>query len=401
MGKVRALLYLGAHNSFRARGRLAILVILFVAGLLARSTVVLVHDLVCYEVTRGLPPAYDLPDDWVAITYPERVALYELYKLGVTGLRDPVSGLLADYLYPEGPASITVLHADAVYRTSHQRAGSIWPPSIEGAWPTNSTELALPSHIAISLGNIGPGDSFELVETSSRQPVVFTVTGVFEARQCGYLRDMALSTAPASHDASNAIQFRSFFAGVAEGRTRSLSLEAAASAGAIVLTKDDLDLKNAVSSLVREIYETQSHTVMLGLGLVSVAVFTTLLVALAERRREVAVYRIIGMADSHLLVVLALELLLGLAIASVLTWPVLFAVAHLIFSGNLGQPSTIVAALLASLAWIATAAALGAVYPLALISVATPVQLLGGQHLLLYSQSVFIRRVSGRDPGTE
>jgi len=144
--------------------------------------------------------------------------------------------------------------------------------------------------------------------------------------------------------------------------------------------------------LARSVHGSRAGAASFGLRLAGAAVLVVLLVAMVERRRESAVYKLVGMNASMTLSVFALEVAAGVVAALALAAPVyrLLATGY-ILDIHSAAPGILWPPFLTSALACTAMACLGALYPLVLTSVATPNQLLGGQRLFLFRRRQTLR----------
>ncbi len=405
MSKRSTLTALGTRNAFRATGRLIILTLLLCSALVARSASTISQQALRDEAmakvaSPGLPGNANcvvyLPD----VTYsPDMLERAIHQALGWSFWRplEYVSVYCERYMGPGGLVTLVrpayrVDSRTGVKTNPHHE--STWFSEIDGRFPTLTGEVAIPAAFAETYG-LEPGDLLTLTPTRADSgntgPAVFTVTGVYKPLGSGVIYSYLLS----AMDQTKPPQ-----ANLLIGRLDSVAMSVIGTwrGAGRTETTELLDPAQLMGSLAQTVYSSQSSAMALGFALVGVAVLVVLLVALVERRREAAVYKMVGLNSLDTLRVLAVELLWALGIAVVLAAPIYWFVAtRYVLDVHAVTAHILLLPFAASAAWTGLITAMGACYPFALASVGTPNQLLTDQKIYLFRRKQVLRGWAGVD----
>lgn len=401
MSRSSTLSRLGTRNAFRATGRLFILTLLLASALVARSVNSLSQASLCGQAVNAVTSG-GLPGDANCIAYVPQVSfapdMLERYISQSMGWGfwslEYFSAYCDRYLGPDGRVSVvrpaplidfrTQARSDAHYERK-------WFTDIEGRYPSRVDEVAVPSPFARAHG-LRPGDHVSLLpERGEIAPVTFTVSGVYEPLGAGAFYDYFLSVmdpvkAPMVNLLIGSLDPQAIAALRSWGGPNQAEVTVYTSPKALM------------RGIARTVYSPQSSAMALGFTLVGVAVLVVLLVAMVERRREAAIYKMVGLDGPATLSVLAVELIWSLAIAVALAAPAYWYLAtRYVLDAHAGGAATLIQPFAASTAWTVVIAALGAFYPFALASVGTPTQLMNKQRIYLFRRKQTLRGWAGVD----
>lgn len=408
MSRSSTLTALGTRNTFRAAGRLAVLTLLLAAALVAKSTSglslgTLTNEAVAVVASRG--QSFDMnctiyfPNTSFSPRMLERY-ISEAIGWGYWQLGDYAAGWQENYF---GPGGQVVLVRPAPYinwRTGERtdpHYEKAWFSKIEGSFPVRTDQIAVPRPFATTYG-IRVGDRLELVGEVATVP--FDVSGIYEPLGEGVIYDYFLSAMDPSKSDVN------FLAGNLDPRAMNMVRSWGRSSAGRVATANSLASqvteitppKTLMRDIARTVYSSQSSAMALGFGLIAGAVLTVLLVALVERRREAAIYKMVGLDGPATLRVLATELVWSLAIAVVLAAPAYWYLAsRYVLDVHRGGLSVLGPPFVSSFAWTVVVAALAAFYPFALASIGTPNQLLNKQKIYLFRRKQTLRGYASFD----
>jgi len=323
---------LAARNSLRAWGRLIILVLLLGSAIVARSSVYLVQGGLVAEAEEAvaggsLPKDYNVVAVSLRTSYsPDMLAHYLRgldWKSQYRRSLDAVVGYCERHLGPSGEIWIVAPYTGEyrAFRDAAAEAPRNWYEFVLGEYPDEPGEVAVPRPYAEAYG-LDIGDRLTLRPPETHQePAVFTVTALYEPKGRGPFYEYFLTAMPEPDPASqpqsylpsggepqvklNFLATRLTSAQIAIMRTWGGDPESGA-AGFLVY--EFIDPNQRMASLARAVYGSRSEAVDLGSSLVGVAVLVVLLVAMVERRREAAIYKMVGMSSYMTLGVLVLEL---------------------------------------------------------------------------------------------
>ena len=164
----------------------------------------------------------------------------------------------------------------------------------DGAWPTSDTQVAIPQDLADE-AKVGVGDSITF-ERMNRDAVTFTVTGISEASEvAGLTGQVVWMTAGAVLDDPN-VWMSGFVI-----RADNPDATAAAVQDGLPAGWDALSGEAARAELVDEVSGgTVAITILLGsfaviaLGVAAIVIANTFVILLAQRRRQIALQRLVG-----------------------------------------------------------------------------------------------------------
>jgi len=402
---------LSVRNSLKAWGRLLILVLLLGSAIVARSSVYLVQEGLCEEAESAVTGG-SLPNDFNVVALspstaysPDMLGHYLMGLLRTSYRRiTAIVGYGERYLGPSGEIWVV-----APYTGAHRSLGGAdvpqnWYEYLLGDYPDEAGEVAVPAPFA-DAHDIEIGDEVSLRDLSGEKETVFTVSAVYEPKGQGPFYEYFLTwmhIPPALHAYTgrydmggepdvmlNFIVARLNAQQIGILRSWGEDLKTGAT-GTIV--QEFVDPKERMASLARDVYGSRSGAVNLGSGLVGVAVLVVLLVAMVERRREAAVYKMVGMNSYMTLTVFVLELAAAVGLAMALAAPTYWLLAmryildvHAATTGIVWPPFVTSALLCVGVV------ALGSLYPLGLTSVGTPNQLLTNQRLFLFRRKQTLR----------
>ena len=399
MSRARTLSGLGFRNAFRGAGRLAVLTLLLASALVARSVSSLVVDGLCRQaVATVTDPA--LPDG-------SNTMFFRAEPLGpawctekplresVQGFPQALSSLTFEgyipafyerYLGPGGklclvrPAPGVDSQTGAFIETTRQE---LWVKDLRGTYPSRPGEVAIPTALAERAG-LEPGAQLTLVPEGGGSPVTFRVTGVYTPRGRGPFYEFLLSVRDTTvPPAVNLLVLNC-------DREFAWILLGSQAVGASLMTFDEPD--TAMLALARAVYAPRSTASGIGFALVGVAVLVVLLVAMTERRREAAGYKLTGLDGPAILRVLLIELSVSLGLAVASAAPVYWlVVTRSLVDVQAAGVSVIWSTFAGSLLWTAVIALLGSAYPFSLTMVGTPSALLSGQRIYLFRRKRVLR----------
>lgn len=441
---------LAAANARRSWGRIAILVLLLGAAIFARavssvSQAGLESRIAATATGEGRPRAVDAVLWWPGAEFDLEEADDYLcgYLVGRLGGRvsvnyiEPVWAFAESRFGPTGHLTLVRVRPGK----SYPEPWTEWYRSIEGRFPRQADEVAVPADLAersglevgdrLVLGPLAGGSSG--ADIADQRLMTLTVSGVYTPLGDGPVFDYLLSLPePGREDVFNLVAPRDWrtLGGFRSWMTRTATdwPHAPPAAGLPLVIGDQRPAEKA-AGLAREVYGSQASTAMgMGFALVGVAVFIILLVSVHERRREVATYKLVGMDNLAATRVVGIELGLALGLAVLLAAAAYTPVAlgYLpeappppgpVYAGSVGitgpsaaasgfgaavtlaaaagaaalSPLEVINAFLKSALWTASVTALSAAYPLALTSAATPMQLLTGQRIFLFRRRRFLR----------
>jgi hypothetical protein len=386
---------LGSRNAFRAVTRLVILILLLALALVARSLSSLAQSGLCREAVAAVAPNF-LPRQANCIVYSPRTAyapetwtsyFRQFLSLGHWNSSEFITARCERYEGPTGPISVV---RPSLFR---ERSGRILDPHLEKEWfsqivgrfPARTDELAIPKALAESNG-IGPGDKLVLSPLEENlNPVAFLVTGVYTPLGYGVAYDYLLSVM----DPEQSLDVNLLIGTLspqAIGIVRSWSGQVAAEI--LVYT----DPKTKMADLARTVYSSQSSAMSLGFGLVGLAVLVVLLVAMVERKREAAIYKMVGLDSRATFKVLVVELAWALVLALIVAAPAYaFLATRYVLDVHTSSPGLLARPFLWSILWTALVAVLGAAYPFTLASLGTPNQLLANQRIYVFHRKQVLR----------
>jgi len=407
-------------NIRRSRGRFAILILLLTAAVLARSAGSLAQTGLEARTARAAPETARPTTTLALLWWPgAEFSVSEADKHLCSYLTGGISGTAA-VNYPEpiwawaetvfGPAggqTLVRLHPGSRERGIWR----CWFERLEGRLPDRPSEVLIPEGLATEAG-LAVGDEMTLVRcsaTAGRLPagdyhragdaglpgqMTVTVSGIYSPVGSGPAFSCILSVPePGRGEYFNMVGPRDerTLAGFKAwmNRVGTLGYPLGPPALSLPLVVGATRPTGRAAELARGIFGSQaSSTVGFGLSLVGLAVLIILLVSLHERRREMATYKLVGMDNVRTTQVLAAELGLALGLATLLAalayGPLAVRYIPDVFAGGGGGAAAALFIFLESLVWTAGVTALSAIYPMAMVSAATPMQLLTGQKVFLF-----------------
>ena len=391
MSRGATLSRLGLGNAIRGQGRLVILAVLLASALVARSasslTLNSLGDAAAGTVTEAAMPATFNTLAFFAKPYgPEWCTDQPLHDyIGTFVWMSPSYEFSAykaayseRYLGPGG--SLTVVRPApeidaATGRYVEANRPTPWATDLVGSYPSRPDQIAVPAPLAKKAG-LAPGSRLDLTPEGGGPTVVFTVSGVYTPLGHGPFYEFLLS----ARDESKPPVVNLAIIGGSEELARLIQATHGPDVRLVRIGPPDTQMR----ALARSVYATRSTASGIGFALVGVAVLVVLLVAMVERKREAASYKLIGMSSLATLQVLLVELSVALALAVVLAAPAYWLVVNrlLVDVQGLGL-GAVVTAFTASCLWTVAIAALGASYPFCLTMVGTPSALLSGQRIYL------------------
>ena len=391
MSRGATLSRLGLGNAIRGQGRLVILAVLLASALVARSasslTLNSLGDAAAGTITEAAMPATFNTLAFFAKPYgPEWCTDQPLHDyIGTFVWMSPSYEFSAykaayseRYLGPGG--SLTVVRPApeidaATGRYVEASRPTPWAVDLVGSYPSRPDQVAVPAPLAKKAG-LAPGSRLDLTPEGGGPTVVFTVSGVYTPLGHGPFYEFLLS----ARDESKPPVVNLAIIGGSEELARLIQATHGPDVRLVRIGPPDTQMR----ALARSVYATRSTASGIGFALVGVAVLVVLLVAMVERKREAASYKLIGMSSLATLQVLLVELSVALALAVVLAAPAYWLVVNrlLVDVQGLGL-GAVVTAFTASCLWTVAIAALGASYPFCLTMVGTPSALLSGQRIYL------------------
>jgi hypothetical protein len=391
MSRGATLSRLGLRNTIRGKGRLVILALLLASALVARSasslTLDSLGDVAAGTVTEAAMPAQFNTLAFFAEPYgPEWCSAQPLQNyIGTFVWMSPAYEVSAyraasfeRYLGPGGGLTVVrpAPEIDAAGRYVEASRPTPWATDLVGSYPSRPDQVAVPAPLAKKAG-LRPGARLDLTPEGGGPAVVFTVSGIYTPLGHGPFYEFLLS----ARDETKPPAVNLAIIGCGEELARLLQATYGSRLGLVRIESPDTQMR----ALARSVHATRSTASGLGFALVGLAVLVVLLVAMVERKREAASYKLIGLSSLATLQVLLVELSLALALAVVLAAPVYrLVVNRLILDAQGLSLAAGVTAFAASCLWTVAIAALGASYPFCLTMVGTPSALLSGQRIYLF-----------------
>jgi hypothetical protein len=393
MSRGTTLTRLGLRNAIRGKGRLVILAVLLASALVARSasslTLDSLVDVAAATVTEAAMP-----------TTLNTMAFFS-EPFGPEWCTDqPLKDYLGTFLWMDSPSFEVSAYKAAYFERYLGPGGSLtlvrpapetnaatgryveasrptpWATDLVGKYPNRPDQVAVPAPLARKTG-LAPGSRLDLTPEGGGPTVVFTVTGVYTPLGHGPFYEFLLS----ARDETKPPAVNLVIIGCHEELAWYIPAIYGSDLRLVRIEPPD----NQMRTLARSVYATRSTASGIGFALVGVAVLVVLLVAMVERRREAASYKLTGMSSLATLQVLLVELSVALALAVVLAVPAYrLAVSRLLVDVQGLGLGAIVTAFTASCLWTAAIATLGASYPFCLTMVGTPNALLSGQRIYLF-----------------
>jgi len=393
MSRGTTLTRLGLRNAIRGKGRLVILAVLLASALVARSASSLTLDSLV-DVAAGTVTEAAMP------TTLNTMAFFS-EPFGPEWCTDqPLKDYLGTFLWMDSPSFEVSAYKAAYFERYLGPGGSLtlvrpapetnaatgryveasrptpWATDLVGKYPNRPDQVAIPAPLARKTG-LAPGSRLDLTPEGGGPTVVFTVTGVYMPLGHGPFYEFLLS----ARDETKPPAVNLVIIGCHEELARYIPAIYGSDLRLVRIEPPD----NQMRTLARSVYATRSTASGIGFALVGVAVLVVLLVAMVERRREAASYKLTGMSSLATLQVLLVELSVALALAVVLAVPAYrLAVSRLLVDVQGLGLGAIVTAFTASCLWTAAIATLGASYPFCLTMVGTPNALLSGQRIYLF-----------------
>jgi len=401
----RTTVKLGVGNTVRGRGRLVILVLILAASLVVRTAVSLVQVSLCREAVGTVTCSGPLPAGFTSLTIlPDLAPVADSlptpggHSVDLGGpafpapsTSDPASapivGRWEQAFGPTGYLELVRLYpSDA--GDAPERA---WFVEIRGRFPLEPDEVAIPETLA-DLTGLGPGDSLGF----GTQPLI--VSGVYKPLGVGPACQCLLSVpdpAQATNvnfslnretDSHGRLKISQTQTAIGYSQTTIISAGFKSGAGAGGWERvSGRPVKERTEALAQAVYHAQGTAVNLGFALVGVAVFLILIIALHDRRRELASYKLAGVDAVGAASVLGVELALTCGLAVAVAGPVFWLVAAWrLVPAHPSVTPLLVGAFVVNLVWVTLTVALAALYPLLLAAVASPSQLLAGQRIFLF-----------------
>jgi len=411
---------LALRNTARAWGRTLVLALLIGSALVARSVTGLVEAGFCREAvdavtSRSLPEGLN-----TVVLFREGghspAVLDQFVRLGLARSRPGVfswqyrgrralAGFCERYHGPCGelwlvrPYSASEKEVEVrlprgkVVRTLSSLEPDpehLWFTRMTGRYPETPEEVAVPATLSEATG-LGVGDLLTLRDVSTGEVQTFTVTGVYEPLGSGPFYAYLLGFLPAElEDSLNFLvlrvdpeelaRVRLWGTGLVEGRGPNI-------------VQHFTDPKERMAFLASGVYGSRTSGADVSSGLVGVAVLVLLLVAMVERRRETAVYKMVGMSGPAVLSVLVLELTISILIAAAAAAPVywLLATRYVLPEHPAVSAAWVWTPFLTSLLSSVAVVFLGSLYPFGLVSVGTPNQLLTNQRIYFFRRRHILR----------
>ena len=391
MSRGATLSRLGLRNAIRGQGRLVILAVLLASALVARSASSLMLDSLG-DAAAGTVTEAAMPTTFNTMAFfsepygPEWCTVQPLHDYIGTfvwlSLSYEVSAYKAAYFerYLGPGGSLTVVRpapetAAATGRYVEASRPTPWATDLVGSYPSRPDQVAVPAPLAKKAG-LAPGARRDLTPEGGGPTVVFTVTGVYTPLGHGPFYEFLLS----ARDQSKPPAVNLAIIGCSEGLARLIQATHGPNLRLVRIEPPDTQMR----ALARSVYATRSTASGIGFALVGVAVLVVLLVAMVERKREAASYKLTGMSSLATLQVLLVELSVALTLAVVLAAPAYWLVVNRLLVDVQGFGlGAAVTAFTASCLWTAAIATLGASYPFCLTMVGTPSALLSGQRIYL------------------
>ena len=370
----------------RGRGRLVVLALLLGAAIVVGAVFSFARDGLARNAAQAagapnLPAGADAYVFWPVRALPPADVLDYLQRgLGAYSDTQPVLGFVERYEGPGGYQQVL-----RVETSVGMAPGEAWFSALQGRYPESPAELAVPRSLA-ELTGLAPGDLLRLVRHGTGETFSFTVSGVYEPRGSGPFYEMLLA-APVPGEP---VVVNLAVCYLPEGALRTLER---IQTGHRALAIRDEPVAVRLVHLAREAYSSESAAMSFGFGLTGAAVFAVLLVGFVERRREIAVYKLVGFSGLACTRVLVLELGVAVLAALAAAGPAYYLIAQRLVAGagsDLG-PLVLVVPFLGSALRTVAVTLLGSLYPMTLALVAHPNQLLAGQRIYLVRRKSTLR----------
>lgn len=389
---MKALAQLAWGNCLRNRGRLFILVVLLCAAFLIKSATTLTQGQLARETSGAMAAATDVPTGsravvrWTASDgfLADIQSFFPPFYTKLPGQAECVWGYAEAGFGPGGEVTLVRLYPET--GGSLVAPAARWASALEGRYPQKPDEIILPRGTADAAG-LSVGERVTLTAlTGPGQTQAFVLTGIYTPAGSGPVFDYALSTPrPEKEGLFN------FALALDENTLGALCFWNSEQPRLVIGLTSPVD---RAASVARDVYSSQSAAMNIGTGLVGAAVFIVLLVAFHERRREVAVYKMAGVDNVGVAQILAIELAIALAIAICLGVPIYSAMSGRLAGSQVVPPAVHALATCTSLLWALVVTAMGALYPVALTTVAAPSQLISGQKVFIFHRKQTLRSYS-------
>lgn len=279
--------------------------------------------------------------------------------------------------------------------------GLRWFNSLEGRVPTEIDEIAVPRRLAETAG-LGLGSEVAMPRVRERAggPDVeprYRVVGIYDPIGQGPAFEYVFSVRDAGRPGqfNLAVVFdRAHLDALMDwGAPRRAGWPEAPPGTTLPVVIGSHTAESRAATLARDIFGAQSTSMVgLGFGFAGAAVFIILLVSLYERRREIAAYKLVGMANRGAAATLALELSGMLAVAALAAIPVYLWLAEWLVGDVTALWDQVTYSFGLSALATALVVALGGIYPLALAHAASPMELLAGQRVFLFRRRATLQR---------
>ncbi|MCL6580131.1 MAG: hypothetical protein K6U08_00715 [Firmicutes bacterium] len=413
MSRSRTLDHLAVRSLARSPGRLLVLALLLAGGLVVRSAAALTVDTLCGGAVRSVAPALPPKGAGAVLSKPDQhIEYFTRPHRAYFGWRAEASPLLraraALYRGPGGPVTVVSPQttrtdpADLLLEPESGPPGGledlhvllrIWCKELFGRPPAGPDEVLVPTSLADLVG-LEPGDELELVPESGGEPVIFTVSGVYTPRGAGPFFELVLAAPGVTAPGASGPEAPDYVYMVLD-RSSLEHLESWWTQYAVAGSGDPAE---RMDRLARTVYANRARAADLAVSLTGAAILVALLISLVERRRETAVWKMVGMTAGAILRVLAVDLALVFAVAVAAAVPVyrLVAVEFVLGTAEV-SPAVLWGHFLSSVVVTAAALALAAAYPLALASAATASQLQAAQKIHLIRRRQVLRGWSAAD----
>ncbi len=405
--KQGSLFALVAQNLRRAPLRVLLLLLLMVAGLTGRTLYTyffgqLLHQASVAGEIRSLPLVAAVPEGMAIDPILSRTLSRQMVKT------EDLRGTLFSAYTALGHREILALDPQALLTT--------FPDSLEltGNLPATPQEVALPRAWAASLG-MELGDGFAISTHSQLQEwSTLTITGLFtvspEAPFPPALLERPLM-AQQQGDVPNIVLVAEMSQDTPRGwRWRRPTTPEQLAADFNWVYEDENPLARAgfwayparsfaisaswarhtTDALAREIYEGTQNVLALGYAFVGLGIYSVLIIAFIQRRREIAIYKTVGLSPRQLLSIFGLEVfIISLTAFAIGTACILYlgrqVAAIMELEGTIHS-----GAIFQSLALGTALVTLAAAVPVGMAVTATVNQLLHGQKVYLFHQRIIL-----------
>lgn len=403
--KQGSLFALVAQNLRRAPLRILLLLVLMVAGLTGRTLYTYFFDQLLHQAsvageTRAVPVLAITPPGRSLVSAMDRSIARQMVTT------DQLTGTLFSAYTAAGQQEILALDPTALMDS--------FPDSLtwEGVWPTHAGQIALPMDLAANVG-IALGDDFAMSRHSLLQDWSFLeVVGLFSVSPQAPFPPATFDRplmACAGHEEPNLALVTTMTQDSPRGwRWRRPTTPSQLAADFTWVYHDENPLPRAgfwayplrgfaipgswardtTTLLAQEIYGGGQSVLALGYAFVGLGIYSVLIIALIQRRREVAIYKTVGLSPRQLLFVFGSEVLF-ISLAALAIGVACIAYLSRQVAMVMDLDGTVqFGVILQSLALGAALVTLAAAIPVGMAVTATVNQLLHRQKIYLFSRRI-------------